>query len=406
MQIIRSYADASYWALWVDKVPALGSKYYTIQVLKDAPQIYASGKEVPQTIENQWYRIRLDASKGVVTEWFDKELNKNLLTAGANWQMGELIYERDNVRGALDRFKPGNFERFSPTEVKYERFQEGDIWDTYRFKGTSPAGMDKDNFTFEIKLYKTTKQVNFTYRLKKKQVVEPEAVYVSFPFELNQGKIFFDVPGGTIEAGVDQIPGSVNDWNNVQNFAAVRNVSEQIILGSKEIPLMQFGNINLGRFKAGATPETNHIFTWPMNNYWVTNFNADQHGEFEWSYFLTSSSDPSIEHATQFAWGNRIPLSNRVIPAGVSNNNQPMTNSILSVQPSGALLVNMSPVEGENAVILQLREIAGKESPLAISSAYNKTLQVKECSPLGEELPTTGTIKIKAWENKFVKVKL
>lgn len=406
MQVIRSYSDATYWNLWVDGIPALGSKYYTIEIIDDQPQKWADSKDAVQTIENQWYRICLDMKKGTVSEWFDKELNKNLIASDSEWKMGELIYERDDKRGALDQFKPGNFERFSPSSIRYEGFQEGPIWDSYKFKGTSPAGMeDKDgNFTFELKLYKTSKQVDFTYRLKKKQETEPEAVYVSFPFELNQGKIYFDVPGGTIEAGVEQIPGSTNDWNTVQNFAAVRNGREQIVLGSQEIPLMQFGNINLGRFKAGATPESNQIFTWPMNNYWVTNFNADQHGEFEWTYYLTSSSDQSIQHATQFAWGNRIPLPNRVIPAGVSNSNKPLEGSILSL-PSNVLLVNMVPVAGENALILQLREIGGKEAALNLASPY-KQLQVKECNPLGEEQPTGSQVRVKAWENKFVKVQL
>lgn len=403
-QIIRSYADASYWQLWMDEVPALGTKYCTIEVLNDVPKVYAENKDIVRTVENQWYRIILDTETGVVTEWFDKELNKNLISENTKWKMGELIYERDDVRGALDRFKPGNFTRFSPTDIKYLGYKEGDIWDSYKFKGTSPAGMDKDNFTFELKLYKTCKQVDFTYCLKKKQETEPEAVYVVFPFELNNGKIFFDVPGGNIEAGVNQIPGSTNDWNTVQNFASVRNTSEQIVLCSKEIPLMQFGNINLGRFKAGATPESNHIFTWPMNNYWVTNFNADQHGEFEWTYNLTSSKDNSLQYATDFAWGNRIPLPNRVIPAGMSNNQFPIKGSILSITPGGIVLVNMKPIEGENAVILQLRETAGKESLLEISSAYNAKLSVKECNPLGETLPTSDGIKIKAWENKFVKL--
>jgi hypothetical protein len=63
----------------------------------------------------------------------------------------------------------------------------------------------------------------------------------------------------------------------------------------------------------------------------------------------------------------------------------------------------MTPVEGENALILHLREIGGKESVLDISSAFAPNIRIRECNPLGEEQPTGSTIKIKAWENKFVK---
>lgn len=56
-------------------------------------------------------------------------------------------------------------------------------------------------------------------------------------------------------------------------------------MGSQEIPLMQFGAINTGRYQAGAVPQSTNMYSWPMNNYWVTNFNADQMGEIQWSYF-------------------------------------------------------------------------------------------------------------------------
>jgi hypothetical protein len=169
---------------------------------------------------------------------------------------------------------------------------------------------------------------------------------------------------------------------------------------------MQFGDINLGRFKKDALPETNHIFTWPMNNYWVTNFDAFQFGEFKWSYYLTSSGDASVQHATKFAWSNRVPMLNRVFSAGVSNNNQPLSKSILSIDPSNILLVNMKPIEGEEALLLHLREIGGRESIINLSSVYRENLSVSECNLFGEDLPTGDIIEIKPWENKFVKVKL
>lgn len=405
IQPVKSYTDATYWALWVDKVPALGTKYYTIHIAEGTSNAIVPNNEEIEIIDNQWYRIRLDWDKGVVTEWFDKELNKNLISEESEWKMGELIYEIDlDPRGALDRLQRGKLKRFPPEEIKYEGCKKGDIWDTYIFRGTTPAGEGRNNFIFELQVFKLCKQVKFSYLINKKLVVSPEALYVAFPFELEQGKIYFDVPGGTIEAVKDQIPGSVNDWNVVQNMVSVRNSSSQIILGSREIPLMQFGNINLGRFTAGAIPESNHIYTWPMNNYWVTNFNAYQFGGFEWSYYLTSTKNTSIEYATKYAWSNRISLLNRVFLPGIRNKRPALVEPILSLQPSNILLINMTPVQGEDALILQLREIGGKDSKIRISSAYRKKIVVKNCSPTWEELPTEGENRIKAWENKFVKI--
>jgi hypothetical protein len=129
------------------------------------------------------------------------------------------------------------------------------------------------------------------YSLRKKAITDPEAVYISFPFEVANGRIYTDVPGGTIEAGTDQIPGSSNDWYTVQNFATARNKEMQIVMGSQEIPLMHFGGINTGRYTAGAVPQSTNMYSWPMNNYRVTNFNADQMGELQWCYCRCGKSE-------------------------------------------------------------------------------------------------------------------
>ncbi len=79
--------------------------------------------------------------------------------------------------------------------------------DTYRFRGETVAGREPNNLMVEFRVFNVTKKIEVVYRLRKKAVTDPEAVYIAFPFEVEGGKIHLDVPGGSIEAGVDQIPG-------------------------------------------------------------------------------------------------------------------------------------------------------------------------------------------------------
>ena len=255
----------------------------------------------------------------------------------------------------------------------------------------------------EFRVFNVTKKIEVVYRLRKRAVTDPEAVYIAFPFEVEGGKIHLDVPGGSIEAGVDQIPGSSNDWYTVQNFATARNGESQVVMGSQEIPLMQFGAINTGRYKAGAVPQSTNMYSWPMNNYWVTNFNADQMGEMQWSYFINSSKDNSIEYATKFAWENRIPFLTRVLPAGDKKVEPLQSASIFKIVPENLLLVNMRPVEGENAVMLQLREIGGKPATFSVASDKINFVKTTVCDVVGD--PVSGNpLSFAPWENKFIKL--
>jgi hypothetical protein len=256
----------------------------------------------------------------------------------------------------------------------------------------------------EFRIYNMTKKIEVIYRLRKKAVTDPEAVYVSFPFDVPQGKIHLDVPGGTIEAGVDQIPGSSNDWYTVQNFATARNLESQVIIGSQEIPLIQLGAINTGRYKAGATPQSTNMYSWPMNNYWTTNFNADQMGEFQWSYFITSGKDNSIEYATKFAWENRIPFLTWVFPAGEKPGKFLQPGPLFEITPKNLLLVNIKPAEGEKSVILQMREINGCPASFKATSDRLNFAKVTVCDVTGKPLPGNPAVDFIPWENKFIKL--
>lgn len=398
------HGDATYWQLWVEDVPALGTASYKI-VTNDSPAQEAQKIETSGKISNQWYDISLDLDKGILTSIVDKESGKELVDSSAPWHMGELIYETDTLRGALDRKIPGKFERVAPERVTFKGATKGAIWDRYQFSGFSAAGMDlkgKDNFTFDLLVCNKSKEIKMEYVLNKRGETGPESVYVAMPFEMEDGHIVFDVPGGNVRAGEDQIVGSSNDWNTVQNFASVKGASSQIVLVSPEVPLMQFGGINLGRFKAGAKPETTNIYSWPMTNHWVTNFNADQHGEFEWTYNITSSDNTNDQFATEFAWSHRVPMLTRVIPAGEGSAEAIDGESILSLEPSNVLLVDMYPSPGEDAVIVHLREMMGKASDIKVSSKFVTSMSVQPCNVLGEV--TGGDATIKPLQTKFFKI--
>ena len=166
---------------------------------------------------------------------------------------------------------------------------------------------------------------------------------------------------------------------------------------------MQFGAINTGRYKAGAVPQSTNMYSWPMNNYWVTNFNAAQMGEMQWSYFINSSKDNSIEYATKFAWENRIPFLTRVLPAGDKKVEPLQSASIFKIVPENLLLVNMRPVEGENAVMLQLREIGGKPATFSVTSDKINFVKTTVCDVVGD--PVSGNpLSFAPWENKFIKL--
>lgn len=402
----ESRSDGTYWYIYVRDVPALGFIRCRIDVKDEPLPSEASAGSLSGThVENEWYGLDFNLQRGTISRLYDKDLQRQLLTEDAEWELGEFIYETIDDRGALERYTYPRFTRRHPEKMRFEAYEEGAIWDTYRFKGETAAGIGHDNLTVEYHIYKVEKKIEVVYSLRKKAEAEPEAVYVSFPYQIEGGRIFLDVPGGNIEAGIDQIPGSSNDWYTVQNFAAVRSSEVQVVMGSPEIPLMQFGAINTGRYQSGAVPQTTNMYSWPMNNYWTTNFNADQTGGLQWSYFITSSADTTAGFATRFAWENRIPFLTRVLQAGGREGKAaPSCGTFLTLRPDNLLLVNMSPVDGEHAVMLHLRETDGRPAVFAVTSDCVKIRKATVCDVTGKPIDEKGKAEFRPWESKFIKL--
>jgi hypothetical protein len=64
----------------------------------------------------------------------------------------------------------------------------------------------------------------------------------------------------------------------------------------------------------------------------------------------------------------------------------------------------MTPVAGENAALLQLREINGQPASLNIVSKRIKIRKITVCDALGDPLPGNPAAEFKPYENKFIKI--
>ena len=405
-QAFSHRSDGTYWGIWVNDIPKFGYKNFRIELMDGfKPPPVRLDNDV-SVLENKWYKITINKEKGAVSNIYDKRLNTELIDPEADYPMGTFIYERLGNRSQMEAYTLTDYNRYLLDTVYVESVSKGPMYDMIRFVGENKACCyEPQGFRLELRLYHTEPLIEMHFTLQKKPVTDPEGIYIAFPFQVKNGKIFCDVPGGTMEAGVDQIPGSSNDWNTVQNFVSVRNDEMQIVFGSHEAPLMQFGGINTGRYKAGATPETTHIYSWPMNNYWVTNFNADQQGSFSWSYYITTRNDNKLKNATRSGWENRIPLLARVIPAGIREN--PLTSgTVLNFSSENLLLVNIKPVDA-STLLIQMREINGTGTNLRIFRPDGEKYLIQASDVTGKPVATAEPeLSFKPFESKFLRIDL
>lgn len=403
-QAVEYRSDGTYWAIWVDDIPAFGYKKYIIQLEeKSGNKEIIENKAVDYSFENEWYSIVIDPKTGTISSLKDKSLNLELVDQQSQWKFGQFIYELLQNRAQMESKRLDNFTREAPDSVWFDGYETGQVWNTFRFKANSRAANRDGTLSIEFRIFNCSKRIDIAYLIEKKLITDPEGIYIAFPLALENGQLAFDVAGGEIRAGIDQIPGSANDWNTVQSYARLSNSDAQIVLCSPEIPLMQFGGINTGRYTAGAKPESTHVFGWPMNNYWTTNFNADQHGGTAWTYTMTSMSNTETNEAARFGSENRTPMLTRVLPGG-GKGDAVWEKSLITGWNENILLIAAFPDEEGKSAVFQIRETGGKQAIIQLQNGLTgKQFNCKQVDATGKNLQN-GKPVLNPFETKFIQI--
>lgn len=406
--------EGAYYSLWVKDVPAMGYQSLLIHAHKKNTE---KSEKINARFENKFYALQLDVNKGIVTSLFDKELQKELIDPKDTLTLGQVIYEQLDNRHELERltasnrdtiYKPLNLKRTLLSHIKILKQENGPIYKSIFLNGDLPICADERGVDLEIRLYHEEKKLEFLYRMFKLSVLSPEGVYVAFPFKLEEGKLYYEAQGGLVSPGVNQLEGSSSDWNAIQNFATVKNQNAQIIFTSKGMPLVQFGDLNIGRYYYRLNPKTNHIYSWVLNNYWVTNFKAEQQGELRWTYAIGSSKNPTNTWSTRFGWNDRVPLQARVIwPFLTAVESKTQNQSFIDLIAPNLLLVNCSPAMDEKNIILHIREVEGEHTHLDVDSLLRQSgaLSATEVNVLEEEIKKLqGEIHIDRFKTMFIRL--
>ena len=101
----------------------------------------------------------------------------------------------------------------------------------------------------EIKLYHDTKRIELEYAIKLPAGDGAlRVLYVAFPSNCPEGKLAFDVQGGTVISGKNQLEG------HLQTEYCSKTLYRYKIIGANYYrkqphPLYQLGDINLGKFQ-------------------------------------------------------------------------------------------------------------------------------------------------------------
>lgn len=373
-------------------VPAMGYKLYSLQRSQEADAQSVSPAQT-NVIENQYYRVTVDAASGALAGIFDKQLNKELVDRSNPYKFGSYLYVTggdDIPNNSLYRYGAG----LNPPALTIHAASSGQLREVRK----TPLGtvmvlesscLNTPTIRTEILLSDTEKKIEFRYDLHKARVLTRESAYIAFPLDLLHGSFAYGNQIGWVNPATDELAGGSREWYVARHWAAVSSNNAAVTLVPIDAPLVAFGDIVRGNWPTEFKPSSSAIYSWLMNNYWGTNFPAWQGGDYTFRYVLTSGTAVDPAAATRFGIGAMTPLEVTQVPQASGESKLPLDEAeLLTVDAANVNLSTWKPAEDGRGSILRLQEISGHASHVQLGSKYFKFAQAWLASELEDNLST------------------
>jgi alpha-mannosidase len=231
--------------------------------------------------------------------------------------------------------------------------------------------------------------------LDKKKVREKEGVHIAFPFDVAGGTVRVDVGSGSVRPEADQIPGACRDFFCARDSVDISNNDFGVTWTPLDAPLGEIGTITdetpgdgeRRSWLKSLDPST-LLFSYAMNNYWHTNYRADQEGPVTLRYAVEPHRGADPATAKKLGAEAMTPLVPMRADAAA-----PVPRFPLAVEPGSFVATSLRPSADGKAWILRLLNASDRPEELRLSGeAFDRGRVFLSDLGEGELIPVAGSV--------------
>ena len=279
-------------AVLVKNIPPFSAE--TLTVGEGNSDVHDAAKIEGNVLENDFVSVSINPNAGTITSLKSK---KNGL---------EFV---DLVRGGLDEYlyvsgtDAQKAQRLSNVHVRTK--ERGDLIVSVLVEGDAPGAK---HYSSEIRLVEGIDRVDIVTNIDKVAVRQKEGVHIAFPFSIPDGQLRYDVPDGVVRPETDQLAGACKNFFSVQSWVDISNREIGVTWATANAPLVEIGEITAEKPWLKSIQPSSLIYSYAMNNYWHTNYKADQEGPVTFAYSIRPHAAFDATDAVQFGTERRQPL--------------------------------------------------------------------------------------------------
>ena len=322
-------------AVLVDNIPPFSSE--ELVVTPGSADTHDSAKVTGNALDNDFLSLSINPQTGAI--------------ASLKWKRNgvELV---DAARGGLDEYLyvPGTDSRRAQgiSNVHIRAKEQGDLVVSLLVEGDAPG---TTHYSSEIRLVEGIDRVDVIANIDKLAVRKKEGVHIAFPFSVAEGQLRYDVADGVVRLESDQLAGACKNFFSVQSWVDISNREYGVTWATANAPLVEIGEITAEQPWIKSIKTSSSIYSYVMNNYWHTNYKADQEGTVTFAYSIRPHAAFDATEAAKFGTERRQPL---IVGVSGSPSPLPLHLPLMELSSTKILVLSIKPVATANSWLVHL----------------------------------------------------
>ncbi|NQT17516.1 MAG: hypothetical protein HQ582_32475, partial [Planctomycetes bacterium] len=360
-------------AALVPAVPAFGAERFTLLPGKaeNSGDVVLEGN----VLENGKVRIEINPDDGSIESLFSKTLGRELADRKEGFGLNDYLYTLGRITGE------GYHRITTPATVTVE--DAGPVVGTLRIESAAPGCA---RLVRRVRIYAGLDRIDLVNEMDKKQELQPESAYFTFPLNVPGGQPRINVPFAVVRPEKDQLPGANRNYYCVERWVDVSNEEFGVTWITRDAPIVKFhpfkiiergrGCLPVATMMFDKTPDgvpawwdreiepTSFFYSWVMTNHWETNYRAYQEGPHRFEYTLLPHAEYDQAAAQRGAREVTQPLV--ALPADPA---RPAVRPSLHVEGDGVVLTSLRPSRDGKALMVRVFAASGQPERFTVGRA-------------------------------------
>jgi alpha-mannosidase len=244
----------------------------------------------------------------------------------------------------------------------------------------------------------------------KAPVAAPHALYLPLPTALGDPwRCDFETGGAVVRLDDEQLPYASRHYITTQRWIRIAGEAHEVTVACPDAPLWQVGGFTFGHHRnpdGRVSRDHPMLLAWLTNNYWMTNFQADQGGLLRFRFSIMPGSAQGLGLSIREALARARPLVAHVYAGRGAVRSE--AGTLIESELGPLVLTAMEPAN--SGLALTLLNPEDKECEATVRSGLFSPVRARRTSLAGEAIEDIscddGTIRIAVGRRAWIRLHL